>query len=186
MSKAFLAFALLTALAMPVWGGELGVLASFWSPDDLDDDTRGGIYIDLPVGTGDWQTRVTFYEEMEFSSAAQGDFIIDPTTIDTGWAYNFAVANEALVPFAGVGFSYVNFKINRGGRIKDEFGWYGNAGVDYNFLPRASLRGEILYRVLSAEIQGDDLGLSGFPARFIDEPLDLNGIALNVGIAVRW
>jgi len=186
MRKAFVAVAVLTALAMPAWGGDLGVMASFWSPDDIDDDTRGGVYLDIPIVRLDWQTRVTFYEEMGFSSAAQGEFIIDPTTIDTGLAWTFPTKNADIEPFLGAGFSYVDFKINRGGRIKDEFGWYGNVGLDWNFRGNGSVRGELLYRVLSAEIQGDDLGVSEFAGRFIDEPLDLNGVALNIGIAYHW
>lgn len=186
MRKALVAFALLIALAMPAWCGDLGVMASFWSPNDLDDDVRGGLYLDVPVGRMDWQTRAVFHEDLEFRSVAQGDFIIDPRVIETGLAWTFPTQNADVQPFLGGGFSYLDFKMNRGGRIEDEFGWYGVLGIDWNFRPNGSIRGEVLYRVVAAQIQGDDVGLGGGPGRFVDEPLDLDGVGVNLGIAYHW
>ena len=186
MKKMIFLVVVLALAAMPSWGGDLGLLISYWDPDEIEDDTRGGIYLDFPVGTLDFQTRIAFHEEMDFSDPVQGDFIIDPTTLDLGLAWDFPTSSADVEPFLAAGVSYVDFKVNRGGRIKDEFGWYGGVGLDWNFASNGSVRAEALYRILSAEIQGDDLGVSPFPGGFTDVPLDLNGVAVNFGIAYHW
>ncbi len=182
--------ALMTSPTPAVAGG-IGVLASTWDTETAGDDQGGGVKIELDMGDAfDFEFRWTLFDV--FGQVSQGDlFEFEAAPIDVGLAYNFR-RNEKVNPYLGVGGTYVSLKPNQGSldllndpsrpRSQEEFGYYGELGLEVRATQRISFFVEGLYRNIKGEVRGRDLGTDPN----LEFQIDLAGASANLGLLYRW
>lgn len=177
MSKSLAVLAILALCAAPALAGGLAITASYWDPDDVDDDVGLGFKLEFAADARwDVEFRGAYFEELE--SEPGGAFSLEAVPLDAGIAINFNRYGNAN-PFLGVGGSYYLLDTDRG-LIDDEFGWYAVAGLEVGVHERWAILFEALYRDVQAEVEGNDLG------DITSIPLDLGGGAANLGLMLRW
>ena len=182
---ALLALALCSA---PATASSIGFFVSSYSPDDT--DTREGVGLDLEFGSGpvEFEIRAAYYTEL-VSKANPEIFELEAVPVDFGLNRSFGGGGK-ITPYVGGGFTYAVFDfvgdvtvapgVRRAVAIDAEFGFYAQAGFEFDIGKNWEGSVEGLFRQLDAEPEGDDLGT------FLDQPLSMSGPAFNVGLAVHW
>ena len=198
MKRAFLALSLLTLLAVPAGAvsGGIGIHAGWVNMDDAGDDAGWGILANFGASPRvDIQVRMTDFRSLvvDFDDAANlpedidilRGFEFQSTLIDLGFSYNFRKDGRAFTPFVGGGGTYylLDSTPDSHGRINDEYGWYGIAGLDFIFAERWGVYLEGMWRDAKMTIRGDGFGVGTGPT---DLGVDLNGPQVNLGIKFAW
>ncbi|MDH3255388.1 MAG: porin family protein, partial [Acidobacteriota bacterium] len=174
--KKFLCVAgLLMIVAIPAWGGGLGVMASTWDTDQAGGDEGVGFKIDLDLGgTIDLELRATWLNEFAFATQGR-QFKLEAMPLDFGLSYGFH-EDRKVSPYVGGGLSFVflNGSTAGGGplRVDDEAGYYVVGGFDATVSERLGVFAEVLFRDVSAEFTGDGL----LNRDFTDFGADLGGV----------
>ena len=191
MKRALLALSLLALLAVPAGakGGGIGAHAGWIATDDAGDDVGWGLLANFGISPHvDIQVRMTDFRSMVVEGGeVEGlvrDFEYQATTFDLGFTYNFRKQDRALTPFVGGGGSYflLDSTPDSDGRINDEYGWYGIAGLDFPFADRWGVYLEGMWRDAKMTIRDD--GLEPFGPT--DVGVSLNGPQVNLGIKFFW
>jgi len=189
MRTALVVLGVLTLLATPALAGSVGVFASWWDPNDSNDEFAGGLKLEVGVGDKvDLEFRASWFDNVATMLPDDAPGFEVPYTavpLDFGFAYNF-VSNKKVTPYIGGGGTYFLLDANNDeiGRIEDEWGWYAVAGLDLPIASNWKLFIEAMYRDAEATVKGDDLGF-GNPS-VTDAFFDLKGPAVNGGIAFTW
>ena len=187
MKKWILGLVVLALCAGPATASSIGIFASSYSPDDT--AASEGIGVNFEFGSKvEFQLRWTVYEDL-LSDAGPEVYRIEASPLDLGVNYNLA-SGTTVTPYVGGGISYVVFDFDgdtsrtagqpRAADIDPEFGIYGQFGVDFRLSTTWKIWAEVLYRMVDAEAESDDLGTP------IDQKVSMSGPALNVGLAVQW
>ena len=185
MKKLLTVTSLLALVALPAWGGGIGLAYSTWDTGDASDDQGMGIKINFDVGRFvDFEIRSTWLDDLTLSSQGNA-FRLEAVPVDIGLSTDF-LHDGKVHPFIGGGFSFVYLNAHTDSaavvRTDDEAGWYAVAGLEGNVTERFALYGEVLYRDVSAEFESD-----GFQNRdFADYGADLSGVGGNVGLMLSW
>ena len=190
MKRAFLALGLLALLAVPASaGGGVGMHAGWADMSEADNDAGWGLLFQIGVTPHvDIQVRGTDFRSLNVaasnSNQLDSDFEFQATILDLGFKYNFTKDGRRLTPYLGAGGSYylLDSTPDSKGRVGDEYGWHGIAGLSFPIAPRWNVYLEGMWRDAKMTIKGDDLGLGG-P---VDVGVDLNGPQINLGIALTW
>lgn len=189
MKRAFLALALLALLAAPASArGGLGVHAGWIDTDQADNDAGWGVLFHIGVTQHvDIQVRATDFRELSVGGETVGEengFQFQATTWDLGFVYNFLKDGRKLTPYLGGGGTYymLDSTPDSRGRIGDEYGWYGVAGLNFPIGKKWAVYVEGMWRDAKMAIKGDDFGLDG-P---VDLGVNLNGPQVNLGLAFSW
>jgi outer membrane protein W len=175
---------LLVALVAPASAGNIGVHAGWIDTDQAGDDAGWGILLDFNVSEHvQIELRGTDFREMT-TQVEGSDFNLQMTTIDLGFTYNFFKETWRLTPYVGGGGTYflLDSTPDSKGRIEDEYGWYGVAGLDFPIAKRWNIYLEGMWRDAKMAIKGNDLGFE--PT--VDQGVNLNGPQVNLGIAFHW
>lgn len=190
MKRAFLALSLLALLAVPAGaGGGIGMHAAWVNGDDAGDDAGWGLLFNFGVTPRvDIQLRGSDFRSLVVDpDGVQGldrDFEFQATLVDLGFVFNFRRDDRKLTPYVGAGGTYfaLDSTPDSRGRLEDEYGWYGVAGLDFPIARLWAIYAEAMWRDAKMTIRGDDLGLGG-P---VDVGVDINGPQANVGIKFNW
>lgn len=195
MKRAFLALALLVLLAAPASArGGIGFHAGWIDTDEADNDAGWGALFHIGVTQHvDIQVRATDFRELSVKpSGGNGSpsivigesFDFQATTWDLGFVYNFFKDGRKLTPYVGGGGTYymLDSTPDSRGRVGDEYGWYGVAGLDFPIGKQWAVYVEGMWRDAKMTIKGDDFGLDG-P---VDVGVNLNGPQVNLGLAFTW
>jgi len=181
--------ALVVLAATPVMAGGIAVMYSTWDTDTADDDQGAGVKIEIDMNPNlDLEFRASF-----FDSFAQVDrfelYEIEATPIDMGFAWHF-IPDGRVNPYLGAGGTFLLISPNPAvgeeetsrPHSQEEFGWYGEAGIEFVVADQFSIFVEALYRDASGEVRGRDLGT----APQFDFEVDFGGVAANFGFMFRW
>ena len=190
MKRAFLALGLLALLAVPASArGGIGLHAGWLDTADADNDAGWGLLVQFGLTQHvDIQLRGTDFRSLSVAASGSNgldkDFEFQATLLDLGFTYNFTKDGRKLTPYVGGGGTYylLDSTPDSNGRVGDEYGWYGIAGLSLPIAKRWDLYVEGMWRDAKMTIKGDDLGLGG-P---VDLGVDLNGPQVNVGLAFAW
>jgi hypothetical protein len=194
MKRALLALSLLALLAVPAGAvsGGIGMHAGWIDMDDASDDAGWGLLanfgvsprVDIQLRMTDFRSVVAGSENNNGNVVLLGDFEFQSTLVDFGFLYNFRKNDRKLTPFVGGGGTYylLDSTPDSKGRVNDEYGWYGIAGLDFPIAQRWAIYLEGMWRDAKMTIRGDDLALGG-P---VDVGVDLNGPQVNLGIKFNW
>ncbi len=191
MKRWMLALALLVC-AVPASAGGFSLFGSVIETDDANDEVGPGVKLEFGAGRyADLQVRVATYEDLE-TDAEPNVYEIQATPIDFGMNWDFGDPAKKVNPYVGGGISYwvMDFSVDtaiqgglpppRGVDIDPENGWYFEAGVDVEVHHIWSFFIEAVWREVSTEVEGDDLGLP------VDQDVSLTGAAVNAGATLRW
>ena len=190
MKRALLALCLLALLAVPASaGGGIGLHAGWIDTDQAGDDAGWGLLmnfgvtprVDIQVRGTDFRSLMVDFGKVE---GLDSEFEFQATTFDLGFTYNFTKDGRKLTPYVGGGGTYylLDSTPDSKGELKDEYGWYGIAGLDFPIHLRWAVYLEGMWRDAKMTIRGDDLGFGG-P---VDVGVDLNGPQVNLGIKFAW
>lgn len=189
MKRAFLALGLLALLAVPASArGGFGMHAAWVDMSDADNDAGWGLLMQFGLTDHvDIQVRGSDFRSMVVGQGTQGldrDFEFQATLLDLGFTYNFFKSGRKLTPYVGGGGTYylLDSTPDSKGRIGDEYGWYGIAGLQLPIARRWDIYLEGMWRDAKMTISGDDLGLGG-P---VDVGVNLNGPQVNLGLMFAW
>ena len=190
MKRAFLALSLLALLAVPVSaGGGIGLHAGWVDMADADNDAGWGLTAKFGVTPHvDIQLRGTDFRSLTVDSSNSNSLVstfeFQATLLDLGFAYTFTKEGRRFTPYVGGGGTYylLDSTPDSNGRVGDEYGWYGIAGLTLPIAKRWDVYVEGMWRDAKMTIKGDDLGIGG-P---VDVGVDLNGPQLNLGLSLRW
>lgn len=190
MKRAFLALGLLALLAVPASaGGGVGLHAGWVDTADADNDAGWGLLFQIGVTPHvDIQLRGTDFRSLTVAPSQSTDldapFEFQSTMLDLGFTYNFTKDGRRFTPYVGGGGTYylLDSTPDSDGRVGDEYGWYGIAGLTLPIAKRWNVYVEGMWRDAKMTIKGDDLGLGG-P---VDVGVDLNGPQVNLGLAFTW
>lgn len=184
MKKALIVLSVLAALAAPAWAGGIGPMVAYWDTSEAGDDNGLGFKVGFDLGSNiDFDLRVSFFDS--FANVQQGRlFALEATPIDVGFSYGFNPSG-AVNPYLGGGLSYVLFKaevVNRADqtRVSDEPGWYAVGGLEAPIGGHFRIFGEVLYRQVKAQVEGDDI------QTFVKADIDFAGPGANAGILFSW
>lgn len=184
MKKALIVMSVLAALAAPSWAGGVGPMVAYWDTADAGDDNGLGFKLGFDLGPSlDFDVRVAFLDG--FANVQQGRlFALEATPIDIGISYGFNPSGP-VSPYLGGGLSYVVFDAEvvgraEGTRVSDEAGWYAVGGLEVPIGGSFRLFGEVLYRQVKAQIEGDDI------RTFVKADVDFAGPGANAGILFSW
>ena len=187
MKRAFTALGLLVLLAAPAAAGGLGIHGTWWDADEASDEFGAGLLFDFNVVSKvDFEVRASWYSDYDlvlFEGTSDAQLVtFSAAPLDFGFSYNF-VKNK-FTPYLGIGGTFYYFDTDKDqyGRLDDEWGWYGLAGIDFPIGPNWKIYGEVMYRSVDARLKGDDLGFQ--PT--VDEGFSFKGPAAQVGIAWAW
>lgn len=157
------------AVAAPVHAIDLGLMGSFYNPDDGDDNWGAGVKAGIPLGTDHVMLEGRGYYFPEQNNDG-GDIGFIP--VDLGLALHLS-PKENFDPYAVAGISYV-FVEGDDIQLDDEFGAYLGGGAEFALGPNTAIFGEAIFRFLELDRQD---GLS-------DDNFNADGLSANVGI--RW
>ena len=189
MKRVAAATLLLLLSSAPAWAGAAGVMFSYVSTDQADDDDGLGLKLDLDMGPrADFEIRASFFDNLLFPEEMPL-FELETVAVDVGIGYDFPA--RRATPYLGGGLSYLFINSDTRpeppavaaqmrGRVKEEIGWYALGGVEVAVGRASEIFFEAGYRTLEAEIQGE--GLQSFEA----VGLDLSGGFGNIGIQIAW
>jgi outer membrane protein W len=189
MKRWILALALLVC-AGPAAAGGFSLFATGMTTDDADDEVGFGAKVELNAGRHvDFQLRAATYEDL-VTDPNPNVYEIQATPIDFGVNWDFGDPSRTANGYLGAGISYwvMDFSVDttipagppRGVDIDPENGWYVEAGVDVAAHGVWSFFVEAVWREVSTEVEGDDLGLP------TDQDVSLTGIAVNLGATINW
>ena len=190
MRTAIIALGILTLLAAPAAAGSIGVMGSWWSPEDSNDEFAGGIMVDFRVGKRvDIEFRASWFDNVltDLPDDAPGvEIPYSAVPLDFGFAYNFIKDDRKVTPYIGGGGTYflLDADNDEQGRIEDEWGWYGIVGIDFPIGGNWKIFLEGLYRDSEATLKGNDLNFAS-PSE-VEAFFDLKGPAANLGVAFTW
>ena len=190
MRTAIIALGVLTLLAAPAVAGSVGVFGSWWDPKDSNDEFAGGVLVEGRFGERvDLEFRVSWFDNVvtDLPDDAPGvELPYSAVPLDFGFAYNFVKDERKFTPYVGGGGTYYLLDTDNDseGRIEDEWGWYGIAGLDFPIADKWKFFVEAMYRDVEATLKGDNLGF-GDPSE-VEAFFDLKGPVVNVGIAFYW
>ncbi len=191
MKRAFLALGLLALMAVPATagGGKVGLHAGWIDMADADNDAGWGVLVEFGVTPRvDIQLRGTDFRSLNVqpsnSNNLVSNFEFQATLLDLGFTYNFTKDGRKLTPYLGGGGTYylLDSTPDSQGRLGDEYGWYGVAGLSLPVSRNWDVYVEGMWRDAKMTIKGDDLGFGG-P---VDVGVDLNGPQVNLGLAWSW
>ncbi len=189
MKRWILALALLVCAA-PAWAAGFSLFGSVITTDDADDEEGLGVKAEFGGGEHvDFQIRAAVYEDL-LTDADPNVYEIQAVPIDLGINYDFGAEDAKVNAFVGGGVSYwvMDFSVDttvvegppRGADIDPEVGWYAEVGVDVDVHRHWSILLEAVWREVSTEVEGDDVGLP------TDQDVSLTGLAGNLGVTLRW
>ena len=181
------AFASLAAGPNCAWAGGLGPTIAAWSIEEADNDVGFGVKWEIDLGPR-WDLEVRGAHLDGYTATIDGvDFALDIFPVDLGLAYNFN-KDARVGPFVGFGVSYLLLDADAtvagepaSARVRDEFGFYGVAGVEVDLVANLALFAEAVYRQAKGAVQGDDLG-----STFVDVAIDYSGPGAQVGLLLTW
>ena len=138
-------------------------------------------HVDIQVRMTDFRSLLVDASEVD---GLVRDFEYQTTTFDLGFTYNFRKQERALTPFVGGGGTYflLDSTPDSQGRINDEYGWYGIAGLDFPFASRWGAYLEGMWRDAKMTIRDD--GLEPFGPT--DVGVSISGPQVNIGIKFFW
>ncbi|MGH9382646.1 MAG: outer membrane beta-barrel protein [Thermoanaerobaculia bacterium] len=186
MKRVAMVLGMSLVVAVPSFAGGIGIFGAWWDSDEVDEDVGLGLELDIPVSPRvDLQLRGAHYDQLE---ADMNGFpvVVEAAPLDLGVAWHFLTPPSRVRPRLQGGLTYFVLSSDirdvgvESGRIKDELGYYGGAGLDVRLAGYWAVYGDALYRSGKAEIQGE--GLHGFSFR----DLDLSGVSLHLGIKLLW
>lgn len=189
MRKLAVTLGLLSLVAAPLAAGGIGVGFGTWDTDTADDDQGAVVKVEVDLGPAlDFEMRASFFDAFEQSA---GGFLyeIEASPVDLGVNYDF-LSGGKIHPYVGGGGSFVFIKPNPAAgqettsrpRSQEEFGWYAVAGVEFAVAPSFAIFAEAIYRDVSGEVRGVQLGTA--PAN--DFEVDFGGTAASVGVMFTW
>lgn len=186
MKRLLVVLGLSALTATPSLAGGVGVFGAWWDTDDVDEEAGLGLELDIPMSPRvDLQLRGSYYDQLETDMNGR-PVTVRATPLDLGIAWHFVEPSSRVRPRVEGGLTYYSLAsdINdvgvESGRIQDEVGYYGGAGLDVRLAGDWAVYGDALYRAGKAEIEGE--GLRGFSTR----DLDLNGVTVHLGIKIIW
>lgn len=166
MKRVLIALGMAAVLAAPAFAGGVGVYGAYWDTDDAGDEAGVGA---------------------KFATVAAGDEVeIRAYPIDLGLVYRFRLADGRVTPYLGGGGTYYTLSddlpedTNNRGYENDEFGYFGELGLDIGLPNRSSVFIEALYRTGKARLDGD--GLFGL----VRQELNLSGVTAHLGLRLNW
>lgn len=186
MKRLLVVLGLSALTAAPSFAGGVGVFGTWWNTDDLGDEAGLGLEFDIPMSPRvDLQLRGSYYDQLETEIDGRS-VTVRATPLDLGVAWHFLEPSSRVRPRVEGGLTYFSLASDiddvgvDSGRIDDELGYYGGAGLDVRLGGEWAVYGDALYRSGKAEIAGEglhDLSVSDF---------DLNGVSLHLGIKLIW
>jgi hypothetical protein len=165
------AFSLAGSGCMTGSGLELGVYGSSMDSDDLGTGYGGGAKLELnpiDIVSVDGRAGWTHFSDTD----------IDMFPLEAAALLNLPILFEHIVPYAGVGTGYYIFD-GDGGDLDDEMGYFPLIGLEIG-LHSLSLMAEARYVFLETDVENGRGSLAG-----VDE-VDLDGLAVNVGLLIRF
>lgn len=189
-----LALAIL-APASPALAQGFEIFGSYWNTTDFDDTFGGGVGLGIPFGEAGLglKLRATYYQELTdepFEGLFDDDepFFEDESLellpVDVGLSYSFA-RGETFSPSIAAGASYFFIDTTREGiDVDDELGYFVSLGTQIGNREGVNFFVEGLYRSTEATFQRQRRRNN---VDLVEEvALDLDGFAVNAGLAWRW
>jgi hypothetical protein len=196
----------LTALALALFllllpaagaAGSFSLYGSYWETDELDETFGGGMAFGVPLGERfALDLRAAYYERLKSGNFDQllDDLFDDDESVfrensieiipvEVGIRYNF-VPREVVNVYVGGGVGYYLLAADRG-EIDDEFGGYALLGAQFGDPEGVSFLLEGQYRKIEGSIRDRD-GELGNRDLTDEVSFDLDGFAINAGVAWRW
>lgn len=189
MKRSLIVLGMVVALAGPAYAGGVGVYGAYWDTDDAQDE--GGVGAKLAFSLTpeiELELRGTYYKEfMTTVPDRVRDIEIRAYPLDLGLVYRFNIADAPVTPYLGGGGTYYILSddlteeenLDRGYE-NDEFGYFGEVGLDFQLPNQSSIFVEALYRNANARLDGDGL------FEFEQQELDLSGFSAHLGIRLNW
>lgn len=169
-----LAVAVMLALGGAAWardsGTEFAVFGSYLDSDTFDEGVGGGAKLEFnPI---DWLSVDARVSWITFSSPS-----VDMIPLEMAFLVNLPLANEQIVPYAGVGAGYYIFNAD-GFEVDDDVGFFPVAGLEFG-------TGDVSFLVEARWLflQPDLSGATGALANLSEA--DLDGVGVNAGLLFR-
>lgn len=189
MRKFAIVLGLLALAAAPLSAGGIGVGYGTWDTDTAADDQGASVKLEVDLGTHlNFEARASFFDSLS-QTAGGASFEIEANPVDLGLSYAF-LPGGVVNPFVAAGGTMLFIKPNEpatGGapsrpRSQEEFGWYAGLGLEFVVTRSFAVYVEGLYRDVSGEVRGSDLGT--VPSR--DFEVDFGGASGTVGLMFTW
>lgn len=185
MKRVAIGVAVLLLAAAPGWAGGLALMWSYWDTDEARDSDMIGVKLDIEMGSRiDLQLRASWLGD-DFGADGQSTlFTMDVFPLEAGFAYNFS-PDTNVSPYLGAGLGVYLLGVERpepqrSATVDDEAGWYAVGGLELGFHEHGALVGEVMWRTLETEIDGD--GLDDFDTLGVS----FTGVSANLGLQFRW
>jgi len=199
MKKILGVLAILAALAVFTTPAEaqFKIYGSYWDTTDVGSTFGGGLGFDIPLGDSGLALSLagTYYQELSdepidnlFDNDA-GVFreeSLEVVPFDVGLHYNFQPRGN-FSPWIGAGGTYFLLDTTENQfEVDDETGWHVSAGSFFGDPEGASFFAEAIYRSTESTLRRSEDDIPD-PSDAVDEvDIDLDGFAVNAGIAWRF
>jgi hypothetical protein len=185
------------ASASPALAQGFEVFGSYWDTSDVEDTFGGGVALGIPFGESGFglKLRGTYYQELtdepldnlfDDDEAFFQEESLEVLPVDVGLSYTFA-RGEVFSPTIAAGASYFFIDTTREGfDVDDETGYFVSLGTQIGQREGVNFFVEGLYRSTESTFRRNRL--DGDDETDLDEEvaIDLDGFAVNAGIAWRW
>lgn len=185
------------APASPALAQGFEIFGSYWNTSDVDETFGGGVGLGIPFGESGLglKLRGTYYQELtdepldnlfDDDEPFFEEESLEVLPVDVGLSYSFA-RGETFSPTIAAGASYFFIDTTREGfDVDDETGYFVSLGTTIGNREGVNFFVEGLYRSTEATFRRNRL--EGDDDTDLDEDvaIDLDGFAVNAGIAWRW
>jgi len=161
--------------AAPAKAADFSVFGSYWDTKDVAGGYGGGVKLDFARFL---ELRATYFGDVNSNTPFPNNdrFKVRAAPLEAGLVFKFA-PDERFTPYLGGGASYILLDTNRG-NIKNEAGWYAEAGADIKTGHGFGLMLEAVYRSVDATVREN-----GTDTTFNDKVgLQLRGLGANAGL----
>lgn len=171
----------------------IGLINSYWSPDDFDADFGPGIKLQADLNEiYHLEFRMTLYPDMGEDVKSGDDIVkvdLETMPLELGFLANIPYIDDPLIQsYFGGGFGYYLIDLSAKGpvgaidyHVDDEIGFYLLAGARLHFSPAVAIFGDIMYRYVEGKAVTKNA--DGTKSE-ID--MNLSGPGVNVGIVVLF
>lgn len=174
--------ALMAAAGVARAEGSLAAMGSYWNPDSFEDTIGYGGKLLMGGKTFGLEVRGSYFDSLQ-QNDGKGTLDLQVIPVEVGLVLR--AGGQELIPYLGGGASYCFLEGNTANdesfEVDDEVGWYAVGGLELSLGKSTAVFGEAQYRKITGTAHDDSVeDITG------DVDIDLSGLVVNVGFAIRF
>ena len=182
--RVLLGFTIAGLLYAPSRASDFSLFGAYWNTRDFNAGVGGGLKWAPSLGAtkAAFELKGTYFDDIKVDPADSFDFKVRVIPVEVGFKYDF-MKTEKVNLYLGAGGGYYFLDTNEG-QLDDDFGYYGEIGVQFGESKGINFFVEGIYRGTKGTVKG--VQSPGNPTVTEDVSIDLSGAAANMGVAWRW